>query len=140
MTTNERRNIDNGDDLTQPLYVPNWNGSTNEQQTVPAPPASYTPEGDAKYQLGAGNMFVGIAVVCAFGSIFAAKMFDLHPAGYLYGYIWVIIGLLTCVGFKTDSMYPSEAVAWKASSNKMIAAGVSFGFTALVWLSPLLVR
>lgn len=136
-------------DPTQPLRRPAWDDAIDEGHYASSPvpvPASmpepartpstrYTPVDDAKYQLGAGNMFVGVAAAAAFGSPFIAKMFDLHPAGYLYGYVWLAIALVTCVGLKTEETYPSEAVAWKASTNKMVAALMSVVLTILVWLA-----
>lgn len=135
-------------DPTQALRRPIWNGPTDAfpvvsspvpvrasmPEPVQTPPTRYTPVGEAKYQLSTANAFIGMAVVLAFLSILGAKLFDLHPAGYYYGYLWVGIGLATCAGFNSPETYTTEAAAWKASGNKMMAAGVSAVCTLIVWL------
>ena len=128
---------------------PGWDGPTDAYPVVasrpvpvPAPmpepvrtvPTRYTPEGETKNDLDTGIMFIGVAVVFAIGSGLVAKMLDLHPLGNYYGYIWAAIGLVTCVGFNTEDTYETKAAAWRASTNKMVGAGISAVSTIVIWL------
>jgi hypothetical protein len=119
------------DDPDATREIPQYRPQTDKPQT-------YTPEGAVLEQLRLANTLVGIAIFLAGGCIVAAKMFEMHPLGRLYGLLWVLIALASMAGFATKDVYPTEDDVWKLCNYKFILAVVSFVLSMAVWLIPIL--